>query len=75
MHNFTIVPASMNAEIIEITTFDESAVLTAAQRLGCQDAAVFEGGIYRYSLRLTSAGGWSIFQQRGPVPTMRQAQA
>ena len=75
MLNFTIVPASHDCEIIEITALCEAAVLNAAQRLGCQQSDVFEGGRYRYSLRLTETGGWSIFQREEPVRKMRLAPA
>lgn len=75
MLNFAIVPASPDCEIIEITALCEVAVLHAAQRLGCQESDVFEGGGYRYSLRLTETGGWLIFQRDELVPMMRLASA
>lgn len=37
--------------------------------MNCDEAAVFEGDVYRFSLRLDSAGVWSVFQREVPLPS------
>lgn len=68
MRHFTIVPVQSDAKVAEVTTFDDAAVFYTASRMACEEAAVFEGNNYRYSLSRNSAGVWCIFQREDPAP-------
>ena len=68
MHHFTMVPTSSGAKSFEISAFDDASILYVLSRKACGETAIFEGGKYRYSLSLTSAGGWRIFQRQHSIP-------
>ena len=69
MRQFTIVPTKAGRALDEVVALDEAAVLYTVSTLNCDEAAVFEGDVYRFSLRLDSSGPWSVFQREVPLPS------
>ena len=67
MRRFTLAPVSSDAQELEIEAFDENAVLHAVGQGGFNEAEVYEGGEYRFSVRL-EAGVWCVFQRGGTSP-------
>lgn len=71
MRQFTIVPTKAGRALDDVIALDEAAVLYTVSTLNCDEAAVFEGDVYRFSLRLDSSGLWSVFQREVPIPSRR----
>lgn len=65
MRTFTIVPTNARARPVTLNAFDDTAVLHGAERFSFEDAAVYEAGAYKYSLR-HEGGVWCIYMRTEP---------
>jgi hypothetical protein len=68
MRHFTVVSAGADGQAISTCALGESAVFNIACRLRSQQANVFEGQVYRYSLNLDLVGACIEFRWLDPVP-------
>ena len=73
MRRFMHAPVSPDAPKLEIEAYDENAVLQTVGKVGFNEADVYEGGEYRFSLRLEAAV-WCIYQ-RGEATSVAARQA
>ena len=65
MRTFSIVATTSRAKTFDFEATNDCAVLYAANQFGLEDAAVFEAGAYKYSLRRES-GVWCIYTRVEP---------
>ena len=70
MRRFMLAPVSPDAQKLEIEAYDENAVLQTVGKVGFNEADVYEGGEYRFSLRLEAAV-WCIYQRNSASPASR----
>lgn len=63
MHRFTIVPTDSSYSSAEISARDAGGVLTIVSQLQCGEADIFEDDRYKFSVRLSDSGMWSIFKR------------
>jgi hypothetical protein len=63
MPRYTILPYDKCCALAEIEATDPSDVLAWVARRKCQRADVLEAGRYRFSVRLSDSGVWSIYQR------------
>jgi hypothetical protein len=63
MPRFAIFPTDQSTHSAEIEARSAATVLCKLIQLGCNEADVLEDGQYTFSVRLGTAGVWSIYQR------------
>lgn len=63
MPRFKILPTDSSYPSAEISALDAGSVLNVVSQLNCHEADVLEDEVYKFSVRLSGSGLWSIYQR------------